>query len=97
MNTTVCWKISKIDFYLWIPWAAASQDSLTLSSRRFVSYRNQSIDLQRKSIDWFLYNRDLCHERVKEENMFRSTCSVIEIIFSLKLGLHWQKIDEEIL
>ena len=27
--------------------------------------RNQSIDLQGKSMDWFLYDRDLHHERVK--------------------------------
>ena len=25
---------------------------------------NQSIDLQNKSMDWFLYDKDLCHERV---------------------------------
>ena len=27
-------------------------------------YKNQSIDLQSKSMDWFLYDRDLRHERV---------------------------------
>ena len=32
--------------------------SLTLS-------RNQSIDLQSKSMDWFLYDNGLRHERVK--------------------------------
>ena len=35
-----------------------------ISSFRSLPYRNQSIDLQRKSVDWFLYNRDLRHERV---------------------------------
>ena len=39
---------------------------LTLSWRRSPSYRNQSIDLLCKSIDWFLCDRDLLHERVKE-------------------------------
>ena len=34
--------------------------------RRSLPYRNQSIDLRRKSIDWFLYDRDLRHESVKE-------------------------------
>ena len=34
---------------------------LTVSWRRSLWYRNQSIDLQRK---WFLYDRDLRHERV---------------------------------
>ena len=39
--------------------------SITLSRRRSLSYRNQSIDLLCKSMDRFLYDRDLCHERVK--------------------------------
>ena len=29
-----------------------------------LSYRNQSIDLQSKSVDWFLYDRDRRPERV---------------------------------
>ena len=41
--------------------------TLTFSWRRFLSYRNQSTDLLYKSIDWFLYDRDICHERVKSE------------------------------
>ena len=39
---------------------------LTLSWRRFPSYRNQSIDLQSKSVNWFLYDRKLRHERVNQ-------------------------------
>ena len=39
--------------------------SLTLSWRRSLSYRNHSIDLQSKSMDWILYDGDLRHERVK--------------------------------
>ena len=38
---------------------------LTHSWRRPLSYRNQSIDLQSKSMDWVLYDNDLRHERVK--------------------------------
>ena len=38
---------------------------LTLSCRRSLPYRNHIIDLQRKAMDWFLYDRDLRHERVK--------------------------------
>ena len=30
-----------------------------------VRYRNQSIDLQSKSMDWFLFDKDLRRERVK--------------------------------
>ena len=29
-----------------------------------LSYRNQSIDLLRKSMDWFLYDDGIRHERV---------------------------------
>ena len=35
---------------------------LTLWWRRPLSYRNQSIDLLRKSMDWFLYDNVLRHE-----------------------------------
>ena len=38
---------------------------LTHSWRRPLSCRNQSIDLQSKSIDWFLYDNGLRHQRVK--------------------------------
>ena len=34
------------------------------SWRRSLSYRNQSIDLHSKSMDWFLNDRDIRHERV---------------------------------
>ena len=37
---------------------------LTLSWRRPLSYRNQSIDLQSKSKDWFLYDNGPRHVRV---------------------------------
>ena len=43
-----------------------SKYSLTLSWRRPLSYRYQSIDLLRKSMNWFLYDNGLRHERVKE-------------------------------
>ena len=38
---------------------------LILSWRRSLSYRNHSIDLQNKSMDWFLYDNGLHHERGK--------------------------------
>ena len=41
------------------------QPLLILSSWRSLSHRNQSIDLQSKSIDCFLYDGDLRHERIK--------------------------------
>ena len=39
--------------------------NLTLSWWRPLSHRNQSIDLVRKSMDWFLYDNGLRHERGK--------------------------------
>ena len=39
-----------------------NKNKLTLSRRRPLSYRNQSID-----IDWFLYYNGLRHERVKQK------------------------------
>ena len=48
------------------PFLELSHLSLTLSRRRPLSYRNQSIDLLCKSLDWFLHNNGLRHERVKD-------------------------------
>ena len=45
--------------------------SLTLSWRRPLSYRNQSIDLLHKSMYWFLYDNDLRHDRVKESCSYK--------------------------
>ena len=39
---------------------------LILSRRGSLSYRNKSTDLQSKSMNWFLYDKDLRHERVKK-------------------------------
>ena len=46
--------------------------TLTLSCRRPLLYRNQFIYLPWKSLDWFLYDEDLRHERVRE---LRKSCS----------------------
>ena len=45
--------------------AAWSCIVLTLSRRRSLSYRNQSIELQWNSMDWFLYAKDHRHKKVK--------------------------------
>ena len=42
---------------------------LTLSWGRLLLYRNQSIDLQSKSMDWFLYDNGLRQERVKIKSL----------------------------
>ena len=44
---------------------------LTFSRRKSLSYRNQSIDLHSKSMDWFLYDRNLRHKRVKGGDLKR--------------------------
>ena len=55
---------------------------LTLSWRKPLLYRNQCIDLQSKSMDWFLYDNGLPHERVNAwthhhtETLFIFTISV---------------------
>ena len=52
---------------------------LTLSWRRPLSYKNQSIYLLSKSINWFLYYTGLRHERVKrnwEESLTDTTLNI---------------------
>ena len=48
-------------YFNWIHWLKS-----TLSWRRPLSYRNQSIDLRCKSMDWFLYDNGFRHERVNQ-------------------------------
>ena len=43
----------------------ARVNGLTPSWWKSLSYRNHSIDLLCKPMDWFLYDRGLLHERVK--------------------------------
>ena len=60
---------------------------------RSLSYRNQSIDLQNKSADWFLYDRDLLQERVKFGQNFRvvllfSCTKRVHSIYSIFVGIN---------
>ena len=48
---------------------------LTLSWRRLLSYRNQSSDLLSKSMDCFLYDNGLRHERVNGTNNKATVCN----------------------
>ena len=41
------------------------KDHLPLSRRRMLLYRNHSIDLRSKSMDWFLYDNGLRLKRIK--------------------------------
>ena len=52
---------------------------LTLSWQRPLSYRNQSIDLLCKSMDWFLYDNGLRHERVKRSEVKKFPTAIMLI------------------
>ena len=60
---------------------------LTLSWQGPLSYRNQSIDLQSKSMDWFLCDNDPPHERVKKTLLRKiRKHDVFLVIFREKMG-----------
>ena len=61
----ICSRSEKKSEVLWRIKMSTISMSLTISWRRPLSYRNQSIYLQSKSMDWFLYDNGLGHERVK--------------------------------
>ena len=56
---------------------------LTLSWRKPLSYRNQSIYLLRKSMDWFLYDNGLRHERVKDTFFWRTSSMAVSPFLTL--------------
>ena len=64
--------------------------SLVFISLSSQSYRNQTFDLLNKSIDWFLYDRDLLHERVKffmSIHQIGRKCSCIDYLLFLTPSL----------
>ena len=69
------------------------QCCLTLSWRRPLSYRNQSIDLLRKSMDLFQYDNGLGHKRVNfffsRASMLLRCCLMHITIIILKHILYW--------
>ena len=67
---------------------------LTLSWQRFLSYRNQSIDWQIESRDWFLYDRDLRYECVNWYNwqiIFTTEQKIVNYNF---LSKGWDKVGK---
>ena len=60
---------------------------LTLSWRRPLSYRNQSTDLLCKSMDWFLYDNGLRHERVK--NWIQKDKFYLKFVFIVFMHKFW--------
>ena len=71
-------------FALWL------KTGLTLSWRRPLSYRNQSLDLLCKLMDWFLYDIGLCHERVNLtfQAMRRSIMVRCSVVFILTFSIY---------
>ena len=76
--------ISYVIFYSVCRDIQSTYKNLTLSWRRLSSYGNQSIDLLRKSMDWFLYDNGLRHERVNNlliirlSGVFRTIWNIYE-------------------
>ena len=67
---------------------------LNLSWRRPLSYRNQSIDLLRKSLDWFLCDHGLRHERVKKKIFIN--CNMYDIFYLRYTALDAMSLREPI-
>ena len=65
---------------------------LTLSWRRSPSYRNQSIGLHSTSVDWFLYNRDVLHER---DTFHANIIKVMTIPSSIFSQLHSHRMEKK--
>ena len=62
---------------------------LTFNYQCSLSYRNQSINLQSKLMDWFLYDRDLRHEQVKLNHIELQTLSKVQtsVLFCAKSNM----------
>ena len=80
--------------------------TLTLSWRRPLWYRNQYIDLLCKSMDWFLYDDGLRHERVKYNSTTKSVkLALVKLLWFINLtfkkiryyiwiiSVYWKKIS----
>ena len=67
-------------------------------TERSLSYRNQSSDLLCKSMNWFLHDRNLRHERVKSRlNIDKANCKIFQLNFAssfiIAMGyIFWPKI-----
>ena len=68
----------------------------TLSWRRPLSYRIQFIDLLCKSMDWFLYDKDLRHERVKWWLQNLGTCQSSMMELFTKVVKNWKLMKPEL-
>ena len=58
---------------------------LTLSWRRLFPYKNQSIDLHSKSMDWSLYDYSRRHERARSMKHFLISISVSKVNYRARV------------
>ena len=65
--------------------------ALTLSWRRPLSYRNHSIDLLCKSMDWFLYDNGLRHEKVNHVLAWEQFSSQYIMQTNISISVHISK------
>ena len=64
-----------------------------------LSYRNQSIDLQSKSMGWFLYDRDLCYGRVNRfvPSVLHENTRKPFLMFSGGMKIqHWEEMGQAV-
>ena len=74
------------EMYLWIAYEETTK-YLTFSWRRPLSYRKQSIDFLPQSMDWFLYDNGLRHERFKLKLLIFPVSENIYISFTFTLHI----------
>ena len=74
------------------------QQQLTLSWWKPLSYRNQSIDLLPKSMDWFLYDNGLRYERVKLEHrsLFKKVKSQSILVLYITVKIGWVELTNSV-
>ena len=60
----------------------------------FPSYRNQSVDLQSRSTDWFLYDGNIGRKRVNASGMF-AVQEILEIIIRIENRMTTVPIEQE--
>ena len=70
------WAIKGMSYYNDMWSKSEMKLRLTLSWRRLLSYRNQSTDLRSKSMDWFLYDNGLRHERINSRRLIFTNVQV---------------------
>ena len=93
-HTQIVTKIIHEHYNNWTIYVKIFKRVLTFSWRSSVPYRNQSIDLWSKLINWFLYHRDLRHERVKNVTSIWLSFGILEL---RKITSHFEIVTRKFL